>query len=103
VNCRGAIASGHLRIDLLQSIHAVVDNYATPKHRKVRWRLAQHPRWTFHFTPTLASLLNAAESFLCQAHQSPPQTRRFPIRQRPQGRHQLPNCCAGGFSGFRLN
>jgi transposase len=66
VNCRGAIASGHLRIDLLQSIHAVVDNYATPKHRKVRWRLAQHPRWTFHFTPTSASLLNAAESFFAK-------------------------------------
>jgi len=29
VNCRGAFASGHLRIDLLQSIHAVVNNYAT--------------------------------------------------------------------------
>jgi hypothetical protein len=27
-----------------------------------RW-LARHPRWTFHFTPTSASWLNAVEGF----------------------------------------
>jgi hypothetical protein len=32
-------------------------------HRPVRrWR-ARHPRWTFHFTPTSASWLNAVEGF----------------------------------------
>jgi transposase len=36
-------------------IHAIVDNYATHKHPKVRAWLARHPRWTFHFTPTSAS------------------------------------------------
>ena len=35
-------------------IHAIVDNYATHKHPKVRQWLARHPRWTFHFTPTSA-------------------------------------------------
>jgi hypothetical protein len=40
-------------------IHAVVDNYATHKHPRVRRWLARHPRWTFHFTPTSASWLNA--------------------------------------------
>ena len=35
-------------------IHAIVDNYATHKHPKVRAWLARHPRWTFHFTPTSA-------------------------------------------------
>ncbi len=44
-------------------IHAVVDNYATHKHPKVRAWLARHPRWNFHFTPTSASWLNAVESF----------------------------------------
>src|SRR5436853_7333127 len=39
-------------------IHAVVDNYATHKHPKVRQWLARHPRWAFHFTPTSASWLN---------------------------------------------
>src|SRR6202011_5191385 len=44
-------------------IHAIVDNYATHKHPKVRQWLARHPRWTFHFTPTSASWLNAVEDF----------------------------------------
>src|SRR5690242_7010881 len=43
-------------------IHAIIDNYATHKHPKVRQWLARHPRWTFHFTPTSASWLNAVES-----------------------------------------
>jgi transposase len=46
-----------------KQIHAIVDNYATHKHPKVRKWLAQHPRWTFHFTPTSASWLNAVEGF----------------------------------------
>lgn len=49
-----------------KAIHAVVDNYATHKHPKVRKWLAQHPRWTFHFTPTSASWLNAVESFFAK-------------------------------------
>ena len=44
-------------------IHAIVDNYATHKHPKVHQWLARHPRWTFHFTPTSASWLNAVEGF----------------------------------------
>ena len=44
-------------------IHAIVDNYATHKHPKMRQWLARHPRWTFHFTPTWASWLNAVEGF----------------------------------------
>jgi transposase len=47
-------------------IHAIVDNYATHKHPKVRAWLANHPRWTFHFTPTSASWLNAVESFFAK-------------------------------------
>src|SRR5262252_8848393 len=49
-----------------KDIHAVVDNYATHKHPKVREWLAQHPRWTFHFTPTSASWLNAVEGFFAK-------------------------------------
>ena len=30
-----------------------------------RW-LARHPRWTFHFTPTSASWLNAVEGFFAK-------------------------------------
>ena len=49
-----------------KAIHAIVDNYATHKHPKVRRWLAQHPRWTFHFTPTSASWLNAVEGFFAK-------------------------------------
>ena len=44
-------------------IHVVLDNYATHKHPKVLAWLTRHPRWTFHFTPTSASWLNAIENF----------------------------------------
>ena len=44
-------------------IEAVVDNYATHKHPKVKAWLVRHPRWTFHFTPTSGSWLNAVETF----------------------------------------
>ena len=44
-------------------VHAILDNYATHKHPKVRAWLARHPRWVFHFTPTSGSWLNAVENF----------------------------------------
>jgi transposase len=47
-------------------IHAIADNYATHKHPKVREWLARHPRWTFHFTPTSASWLNAVEGLFAK-------------------------------------
>jgi transposase len=49
-----------------KNIHAIVDNYATHKHPKVRRWLARHPRWMFHFTPTSASWLNAVEGFFAK-------------------------------------
>jgi transposase len=49
-----------------KEIHAIVDNYATHKHPKVRRWLVRHPRWTFHFTPTSASWLNAVEGFFAK-------------------------------------
>jgi len=49
-----------------KAIHAIVDNYATHKHPNVRQWLARHPRWTFHFTPTSASWLNAVEGFFAK-------------------------------------
>jgi transposase len=49
-----------------KAIHAIVDNYATHKHPKVREWLKRHPRWTLHFTPTSASWLNAVEGFFAK-------------------------------------
>jgi len=50
-------------------IHAIAGNYATHKHPKVREWLERHPRWTFHFTPTSASWLNAVEGFFAKLTQ----------------------------------
>ena len=44
-------------------VHCILDNYGTHKHPKVLAWLGRHPRWTFHFTPTSGSWLNAVESF----------------------------------------
>ena len=44
-------------------IEAVLDNYATHKHPKVKGWLERYPRRTFHFTPTSGSWLNAVENF----------------------------------------
>jgi transposase len=51
------------QVPAAKPIHAVLDNYATHKHPRVLAWLARHPRWTFHFTPTSASWLNAIENF----------------------------------------
>jgi transposase len=47
-------------------VHLILDNYATHKHPKVIAWLARHPRFTFHFTPTSASWLNAVEGFFAK-------------------------------------
>ena len=47
-------------------IHAILDNYAAHKTPQVRAWLDRHPRWTFHFTPTSSSWLNAVEGFFAK-------------------------------------
>ena len=47
-------------------VHAILDNYGTHKHPKILAWLARHPRWTFHFTPTSASWLNAVEGLFAK-------------------------------------
>ena len=49
-----------------QDIHVILDNYAAHKHAEVRAWLERHPRWTFHFTPTSSSWLNAVEGFFAK-------------------------------------
>src|SRR5262249_162886 len=52
-----------------KAVHAIVDNYATHRHPKVRKWLAHHPPCTFHFIPpppTSASSLNVAEGFFAK-------------------------------------
>ena len=47
-------------------IHVILDDYAAHKHAKVQAWLVRHPRWTFHFTPTSSSWLNAVEGFFAK-------------------------------------
>jgi transposase len=47
-------------------VHCILDNYGTHKHPKVLAWLVRHPRWTFHFTPTSCSWLNAVEGFFAK-------------------------------------
>jgi transposase len=49
-----------------KAVHVILDNYAAHKHSKVRAWLDRHPRFTFHFTPTSASWLNAVEGFFAK-------------------------------------
>jgi len=44
-------------------VHVILDNYGTHKHSRVMAWLERHPRWTFHYTPTSGSWLNAVETF----------------------------------------
>ena len=47
-------------------VHVILDNYAAHKHPKVRQWLDRHPRFTFHFTPTSCSWLNAVEGLFAK-------------------------------------
>lgn len=47
-------------------VHVVLDNVSSHKTPEVMRWLDRHPRWTFHFTPTSASWLNAVEGFFAK-------------------------------------
>lgn len=49
-----------------KEVHVILDNYAVHKHPKVRAWLDRHKRFTFHFTPTSCSWLNAVEGFFAK-------------------------------------
>jgi transposase len=65
------ISSTNARPDPRAYMHArsctwSLDNYAAHKHPKVRQWLDRHPRFTFQFTPTSCSWLNAVEAFFAK-------------------------------------
>lgn len=49
-----------------KSVHVILDIYAAHKHPKVRQWLDRHERFTFHFTPTSCSWLNAVEGLFAK-------------------------------------
>ncbi len=44
-------------------VHVILDNVSSHKSAEVREWLKDRPDWTFHFTPTSASWMNAVEGF----------------------------------------
>ena len=59
-----------------------------PQAPKVTGWLARHPRWTFHFTPTSGSWLNAVENFFSAPDTQAHPARQLPVDRRPAGSHQ---------------
>jgi transposase len=49
-----------------KAVHVVLDNYATHKHPNVKAWLKRHQRFTFHFTPTSCSWVNAIEGLFAK-------------------------------------
>ena len=49
-----------------RQVHVILDNYGTHKTEAVRSWLSAHTNWTFHFTPTSSSWLNAVEGFFAK-------------------------------------
>jgi transposase len=49
-----------------KNVHLILDNYKTHTHPRVRAWLARHKRFTFHFTPTSCSWLNAVEGYFAK-------------------------------------
>ena len=87
-------------------VHVILDNYGAYKHPKVMQWLGRHPRFTFHFTPTSCSWINAGEGFFATLT-AQAETRRLPIdvvdkvrdeqragNNRIQVRRFLNQCCA---------
>ena len=71
-----------------KAVHVILDNYAAHKHPKVRAWLDRHQRFTFHFTPTSCSWLNAVEGFFAKLSKRRLKRGVFRLRRRPPGRHQ---------------
>ena len=69
-------------------VHVILDNYGSHKHPKVMAWLDRHPRWAFHYTPTLRLLAQRGRDFLLGHDPPPAPTRRVPLARRPASRHQ---------------
>ena len=50
-------------IDPGTPVHVILDNVSSHRSAEVHEWLRGHPDWTFHFTPTSASWMNAVEGF----------------------------------------
>jgi hypothetical protein len=74
-----------------------------PAHEATHWTgramamlawLTRHPRWTFHFTPTSASWLNAVENFFSKMNAAAHPPWHLPLGFRPAGGNPYLSCRA---------
>ena len=87
-----------------KTIQAIVDNYATHKHPKVRQWLARHPRWTFHFNAHFGILAQRRRGFFRDPDKAAIETRRVPIDRRSPSRDQpLPRRVQSTVQTLRLD
>ena len=70
-----------------RDVHVILDNYATHKTDAVRAWLDRHPNWTFHFTPTLSSWLNAVEGLFAKLTRRRLKQRHLQLRHRVRSGH----------------
>ncbi|MGY3105589.1 transposase [Bradyrhizobium sp. LM3.4] len=75
------------QVSVKKAVRVVLDIYATHKYPKVGKWIDRHPRFTFHFTPTSSSWLNAVEGFFAKLSRRRLNA-RLPIGPRTQGRPQ---------------
>src|SRR5262249_51128640 len=71
-----------------KAIHAIVDNYATHKHPKVRQWLAPTSALDLPLHTDLGVLAQCRRELLRQAHASTSPARRLPVPRRTEGCHQ---------------
>src|SRR5215208_758553 len=84
-------------------VHAIVDNYATHTHPKVKAWLVRHPRWSFHFTrnpvpgstPSKASSPNSPVSASGVASSNPSSTYRPPSTAISRSTTMIPSPSCG--------
>ena len=69
-------------------VHVILDNYATHKHPNARRWLNRHRRFTFHFTPTSCSWINAVEGFFATLSKRRLKRGVIPLDHGPSSRHQ---------------
>jgi transposase len=72
-----------------QDIHVVLDNGSSHTAKHTRKWLANHPRWTVHWTPPHASWLNQVSVLLHPDPQSPPARRLLQSRRPHQQAGEL--------------
>jgi transposase len=75
------------RVPKKKAVHVIVDNYAAHKHPNVMQWIGEHPRFIFHYTPTIGLVAQCRRGLIRQPRKETAQTRCVPIPARTQRCH----------------